>query len=270
MKIKKKYIIILACVTIAILALSVLGLKTGNNAVSNVAGTVFSPVQKGAAAVVRGTKNFTVNIVKSKKNADENKTLREEKLALESQLRMVEGYKKENEELRALLELKNIRNDLKTTAANVIGKDADELYSTITIDKGKKDGVKKNSVVMVPEGLIGVVCEVSHNYSKVKTIFDAESFVSAICLRSGDMGIVESAGSSAHNGKCSMNYIDKSAKTVVGDMIETSGTGGVFPKGILIGKITEIKEDNRSLTLSATIETGVEFQSLNTVLVTVE
>ena len=52
-------------------------------------------------------------------------------------------------------------------------------------------------------------------------------------------------------------------------MIETSGTGGIFPKGILIGKITEIKEDSRSLTLSATVETGVNLNSLDTVLVTI-
>jgi len=269
MKLKKKHIIILACVTLIILLLAAFSMKTGNNAVSGVVGTVLSPAQKGAAVLMRTTKDFVSDIASSGKNAAENKKLKEEKLALEAQLRMVEGYKTENENLREMLALKDSRQDLKTTGANVIGKDSDELRSTITIDKGKKDGVKKNSVVIVPEGLVGVVCEVAHNYSKVKTIFDAESFVSAVCLRSGDMGIVSAYSNTSGSGKCSMNYIDKSAKTVVGDIIETSGTGGIFPKGILIGKITEIKEDTRSLTLSAAIETSVNLNSLDTVLVTI-
>lgn len=269
MKLKKKHIIILAVVTVIILALTVFSMKSENNVVSGAVGTVFAPVQKGAAFVVRTTKNFVGDILSSGKNAEENEKLREEKLALESQIRMLEGYKTENESLRELLSLKESRTDLVTTAANVIGKDSDELHSTITIDKGKKDGIRKNAVVFVPDGLVGVVCEVSHNYSKVKTIFDEESFVSAICLRSGDMGVIESAGSTSYSGKCSMKYIEKSAKTVVGDMIETSGTGGIFPKGIYIGKITQIKEDSRSLTLSATVETSVNINSLDTVLVAV-
>ena len=111
--------------------------------------------------------------------------------------------------------------------------------------------------------------ETGYNYAKVKTIFDAETSVSAICLRSGDMGIIESSGFAPSSGRCSMNYIDRSAKTVVGDVIETSGTGGIFPRGIEIGKITEIKEDSRNLTLSAVIEADVNINSLDTVLVSV-
>jgi rod shape-determining protein MreC len=84
------------------------------------------------------------------------------------------------------------------------------------------------------------------------------------------MGVIESSGSSLKNAMCSMKYIDKSAKTIVGDIVETSGTGGVFPEGLLIGKITEIKEDNRSLTLVANIETGININRLAKVLVTVE
>lgn len=265
-KFGKKYIIIFACITAVILLLAGISLKSGNNAVSNVIGTVISPIQSGAAAVVRGTKNFAVNIVSSGKNARENEKLKEEIAALNDQLRMVEGYKTENEKLRALLELSESRSEFKSTAANVIGRSIDELRSIITIDKGTRHNIKKNAVVYTAEGLVGRVSEVGYNYAKVQTIFDAESAVSAICMRSGDMGIVEGVSSSG-GGICTMNYIDKSAKTVVGDMIETSAAGGIFPKGILIGKITQIKEDSRALTLSATIEAGVNPNRLDTVLV---
>lgn len=265
-KLGKKHIIIFACITVLILAISAVSFKTGNNAVSNVIGTVISPVQSGTAAVVRGTKNFVVNIFSSGKNARENEKLKAEIASLNDQLRMVEGYKTENEKLRSMLQLAESRSDFESTAANVIGRNIDELHSTITIDKGTRHNIKKNAVVYTAEGLVGRVSEVGYNYSKVQTIFDAESAVSAICLRSGDMGIVEGSSLLA-GGICTMNYIDKSAKTVVGDMVETSAAGGIFPQGILIGKITQIKEDNRALTLSAVVETSVNPNNLDKVLV---
>lgn len=269
-KFTKKHIIIYACITAVLLVVIAISFKSGNNAVSNAIGTVFSPVQKVVAKAGSGIKNTVKSIADSGKNARENDALREENLLLKDELRMVEGYKTENDSLRALLDLKETRTDFNSTAANIIGKDIDEMHSVITIDKGTKDGVKVNSVVLVPDGLVGVVFETGYNYSKVKTIFDEEASISAICLRSGDMGIVESSGFNPVSGKCSLNYLDRSAKTVVGDVIETSGTGGIYPRGILIGKIAEIKEDSRSLTLSAVIETGVNLNSLDSVLVTVK
>ncbi len=265
-KLGKKHIIIFACITVLILAISAISFKTGNNAVSNVIGTVISPIQRVGAAVVRETKSFAVNIISSGKNARENEKLKEEIASLNDQLRMVEGYKTENEKLRSMLQLAESRSDFESTAANVIGRSISELHSTITIDKGTRHNIKKNAVVYTAEGLVGRVSEVGYNFAKVQTIFDAESAVSAICLRSGDMGIVEGS-SLATGGICTMNYIDKSAKTVVGDMVETSAAGGIFPQGILIGKITQIKEDSRALTLSAVVETSVNPNSLDKVLV---
>lgn len=269
-KMKKKHLIIFICVTVVILAFSAVSLKIGNNPVANVIGTVFSPVQKWVSEAYNTSADFINNVADSGDNARENKKLREENLRLESQLRMLEGYKTENENLRELLNLSESRTDFKSTSANVIGKYFSESSSVITIDKGTKDGIRKNAVVLVPEGLVGVVFETGYNYSKVKTIFDSESSVSAICLRSGDMGIVEPMEYSSAGEKCSMNYIDRSAKTVVGDIIETSGTGGIFPRGIKIGKITEINEDSRNLTLSATLQTDVKIKNLDNVLVTVD
>lgn len=269
-KFAKKHIIVFSFITVLILVVAAFSFKTGNNFVSNAIGTVISPLQSGTAVVVNGTKNGISNIISSGKNAKENEKLKKEILELNGQIRMLEGYKTENDRLRALIELEESRTDFESVGANVIGKKTDELHSVITLDKGSKDGVTKKSVVFIPEGLVGVVSEVGINYCKVKTIFDTESSVSAICLRSGDMGIVEPSGFLASSGKCSMNYIDRSAKTIVGDVIETSGTGGIFPRGIVIGKISEIKEDSRNLTLSAVIETGVDIYKLDSVLVSVQ
>lgn len=263
----KKNIIIIASVTVVILVLAAFSLKSGDSPVSKAVGTVVSPVQKCVAVAANSVKDFFGNIVTSGKNAAENAKLNEKILSLESDIRMLEGYKTENERLKALLELDESRSDFKSVGANVIARDSSEFHDTITIDKGSKHGISEGAVVTVPEGLVGVVSEVGYNYSKVKTIYDSQSAISAICLRSGDMGIIEATGSLSSGGECNMNYIDKTAKTVVGDMIETSGTGGVYPGGILIGKVTEIKEDNRNLTLTATIDVSVNINNINVVLV---
>lgn len=269
-KFKKKHIIIYSTVTVILLALAAISFKTGNNPVSNAVGTVLSPVQSFFVGTANNVKNFAGNIFSAGSLAEENEQLKEEVLALKSEVRMLDGYKAENDELREMLELSETRTDFGSIGANVIGKKTDEKNSIITLDKGSKDGVKVNSVVFVPEGLVGVVFEVNINYCKVKTIFDAESSVSAICLRSGDMGIAEPMKNETTGGKCVLNYIDRGAKTVIGDVIETSGTGGIFPRGIVIGKITELKEDSRNLTLSATLETEVDINRLDKVLVSVK
>lgn len=265
-KFTKKHIIIFSVVTVVVLCISVFSFKTGNNAVSNVVGSVISPVQSVVSRAANATGDFFKNIVSAGKIAKENKKLKAENAQLSDQIRMLEGYKAENDRLRGIISLKETRTDFETIGANVIGRKSDEFNSIITLDKGTKDGVRVNDVVLVPEGLVGVVCEANYNYCKVKTIFDKETSVSAICMRSGDMGIVESAGIS-DGKKCAMNYIDRSAKTVVGDVIDTSGTGGIFPRGIKIGKIIEIKEDSRNLTLTAVIETEVDIHKLDSVLI---
>jgi len=266
-KISKKHIVIYSIVTVIILVVSIISYRIGNNPISNVVGTIISPIQSVCTSCTNGVKNFVGNVFSADEKAKENEKLKEEILTLEAELRMLDGYKTENEELRSMIELKETRTDFDSIGANVIGKKTDEKSSIITLDKGSKDGVTVNSIVFVPEGLVGVVFEVNTNFCKVKTIFDGESSVSAICLRSGDMGIAEPISSVTTGGKCSLNYIDRSAKTVIGDIIETSGTGGIYPRGIKIGKITEIKEDSRNLTLSAVLETEVDVNRLDTVLI---
>ncbi len=263
----KRNLIIIILITVVVLSVAAFSMRTGNSAVSNVVGSIISPVQKVTAVAVNSTGNFFKNIFNSGKNAKEVKKLQEEVLSLQSQLRMIEGYKEENIRIRALIDLNDNRKDIKSVGANIIGRDSTEFHNTLTIDKGSKDGIKKNAVVTVPEGLVGIVCEVGYNFSKVRTLYDSECSVAAVCPRSGDLGVVESSGTLSDQGQCKMRYIDKAAKIVAGDMIETSGTGGVCPRGILIGKVNDIKEDSRKLTLNAVVETSVNIDSIDKVLV---
>ena len=265
-KFLNKKTIALLIATILIATCAIISVKTRSNAVSKVLGTVVSPVQSVFAGGVRFIKNTAVNVIKSAENAREAKKLQNKVLELQDELRMVESYKLENERLHEMLDFVDSRKEMNYTAANIIGRSSGDISHIITIDKGTGSGIVNGSIVVVPEGLVGVVCEVGINYSKVKTIFDAESSVSGVCSRSGDMGVIEGK-STASKMSCVMNYVSADAKMVVGDNIETSGTGGIFPKGILIGKVKSIKTDERGLTLSAEIETGADINNIDMVMV---
>ncbi len=264
-----KKVILLLSLTLIVALISFISVKTGTSAVSNTVGVVIAPVQKVFASGIRVIKNAGENILNSSKNAKENEKLNKKVLSLQDEIRMLEGYKTENERLHELLELKNASEEITYTAANIIGKSSSDINSLLTIDKGSKDGVRKNSIVKVPEGLVGVVSEVSLNYAKVKTIFDAESSVSAICARSSDMGIVEGKLGASGKNTCVMNYIDTDSKIVVGDSIETTSAGGIFPSGIFIGKVKSIKTDERNLSLNAVIEAGAKISNIDKVMVSI-
>lgn len=267
--INKRLIIILIAATVAVLGVITAYLRTGSSVLSGGIGTVFVPIQRISAAAVSKTNGFLKNIKNSSLNASENKRLKEELAGLRDEVRALEGYKKENERLHELLDLKSSRQETEYTAANIIGRNTADAYSILTIDKGKNDNVSKGAVVIVPEGLVGVVFESGSDFSKVRTVFDAESAISVICARSGDMGIIEGS-TSDENGECIMDFIDQKAKMVVGDSVETSGTGGIFPKGIYVGKVKSIAEDGRGLSMEAVIELGVNVRNIGEVLVSTE
>lgn len=268
-KIPKKLWIIILILTGAVLGIMAAGAVTGSNAANALAGSLIAPLHKAVSSFgVVG--DFADSIVNSGKYKGENEALKERIASLEQATINIDTYKNENERLRALLEMKDMRTELKYEGANVISRESGDWYDTLVIDKGSLDGVRVNSVAVVPEGLVGSVYEVGADYAKIKTVNDVESSVGAVCGRTNDMGIAEGKSGLTPQGKCSLNYLDKNARIVAGDSIETSGTGGIFPKGLLIGAVTEVKDSGDGLTVSCEIETAVDFGRITELLISVK
>lgn len=268
-KISKKLWIALLIAAGVVLGIMAASAVTGSDVVNSAVGTLITPLQK-AAASFGAVGDFFDSLVNSGKYKAENKALRERVAVLEQETINIDSYKNENERLRALLDMKDLRRAPEYTGANVISRESGGWYETLVIDKGALSGVALNSVVIVPEGLVGSVFEVGADYAKVKTVADVESSVGAVCGRTNDMGLAEGRSGLTPLGKCSLNYLDKNARVVVGDNIETSGTGGIFPKGLRIGKVTDVSDSGDGLTLSCEIETAVDFNSVTEVLVSVK
>ena len=191
-----------------------------------------------------------------------------EKLELKHRIRELEKKLVESEE--AILENKRLRSLLGfkqkarkySTPALIIGRDPNNWSSIIFIDKGKNDGIVQDMVVISGEGLVGRVREMGETMSKVMLVNDIDSKVGAIVQRNRDQGLL--IGTS--EGKCKLIYLSLDSDVKKGDKILTSGMGGIYPKGILIGQVTEVAKERGRLYKYAIIEPSGELSKLEEVL----
>lgn len=147
--------------------------------------------------------------------------------------------------------------------ASVIGKDPLSWSKMLTIDKGSNDGLKKNMAVVTYEGLVGHIVQTVPNYSKVLLITDVRSAVDALDQDNRTRGVVVGKGSDI----CEMKYISRDADIRAGYPIISSGMGGVFPKGILIGKVSKVDKAKKGLFKNVIIMPAVKIAILEEVFV---
>ena len=198
----------------------------------------------------------------------ENEALKQENVALDKQVRDTEGLTQENQELRAMLNLMKTESKLDLVAAQVIAKDPSNWYSSFTINKGSNDGILKNQPVLTAnKELIGQVYKVGSNWAEIITILDPDSGVGSMIERSKDLGVVEGDTALLQQGLCRIGYLARDTDIKIGDYIETSGMGGVYPKGLLIGTVLEIGEDHTNMSKYATVQPAVSIGKLSQVCV---
>lgn len=217
---------------------------------------IISPV-KLANSIFR----FLLHYSDYSKLIEENRKFKEENLKLNLKLSLIKELKKENESLRELLSLKK-RLTFPTITAMVIGRDFGVFSGMVILDCGRKDGIRENLAVISSEGLVGKTVEIGEDFSKVMLISNPNSRVAAKIEKTGEQGLL--FGFSKDN-YLEMRYISQEAEVSVNDVVITSGLGGVFPGGIVIGKVGYIQEDDSFK--SAFIKPAVNFSRLEQVLV---
>lgn len=231
----------------------------------NIANKLVMPVQNGLTYLknkISGNSTFFIDIGNLK---NENKELKEKNSQLEQSLRELENIKTENETLKEYLGLNEKYGEYKTIPGYIIDKDISNYSKTIVINIGKNDGIEKKMTVIADEGLVGHVISVTENTAKVRTIIDTASSIS--CLMSTNKDSIVCKGTLDNNSELKAMYIPTDANLVQGDSIETSGLGGIYPKGIHVGTIKKIITTKNITDRYALVETAVDFSKLNTVLV---
>ena len=259
-------------ITIGILVLLIIissQTDTISGAGSNLANTIFKPVEKVTYSIsseIMGQVERTVGSRETRSQVEkleaENKALEIENARLNTIINKEEFLKEERDAISS--------SGNQYLKASVINTDLNSMSSNFTIDKGKKDGVKKNDIILQAignsdyyTGLVGKVTEVFENTARVVTINSEANDVSFVNARSNDYGVIDKFTSKTIQGY--MLDVDSGAKN--SDVLLTSGLGGVYPYGIYIGTISNVSMSQDSLRKNITIDSPVDFNHLYRVLV---
>lgn len=204
----------------------------------------------------------------NKQLKEENAKLKSENDMLQKQINDNKGMQDENDELRQMLNLKKSQTDLTLIAATVAAKDPSGWYSTFTVDKGSNDGIAEDQpVVNANRELIGRIGRVGDNWSEVVTIIDPQASVGGMVKRSKAIGIIEGNSELRYENKCRFGYLSRDTDIVVGDYVETSGQGGIYPRGLIIGIIDEVKDDSSTMSRTATVKLCADPSKVNDVFI---
>ena len=233
--------------------------------IENFASNIVAPIENGLTYLknrVNNNDKFFENIEDLK---TENESLKQKNSELEQQLREYEIIKNENEQLKQQLNLAEKYNEFTTVPGTIISRDISNYSKTLVINIGSNHGIQEKMTVIADEGLVGYVVSTTEKTAKIQTIVDSASATS--CLASSTRDTMICKGTIENKPLLSASNIATDARIIQGDSVETSGLGGIYVKGIHVGTIKKVNAGSNKTDSYATIETAVDFEKLETVLV---
>lgn len=261
-KAKKNLIIFSSIILLSFVLMTINIRYSGPLFVEKTVGWVVAPAQRmftntrNAVSAVFNHYFFLVNVAK------ENEHLRRDIDALKKQNTDLAEQILWQDRVGSLIQYKD-QSDYKSILASVIGRDATQWSKVIFINKGTNHGVAENMAVVTDAGIIGHITQALPTSSKVLMLNDSRSAVASLFQETRVSGIVSGTGQDF----CDMKYVPVSAKVEIGDKILSSGLGGIFPKGLLVGTVTNIKKKKQGLFQEITITPKADLARLEEVLV---
>ncbi|MEW5767043.1 MAG: rod shape-determining protein MreC [bacterium] len=229
-------------------------------------GSIFVPFQSLMSSTLRFPGDVWGRLSELNRLKEENIRLKAELGQLIKEKEQWQRARLENKRLRNLLGYKK-RLPYSTTAARIIGYDPTNWFSTIVLNRGQQDGIKETRAVVTyqdgQEGLVGRVISTREDSSQVLLLLDQNLAVGAKVVRTQAKGLVEGR----NKRTCRMRYLPSDTDLTPGDMIVTSGEGGIFPEGIPLGKVIGFKREAQRLFLEAELQPLIDFNRLEDVLV---
>jgi rod shape-determining protein MreC len=261
---KKMVLIVggIVLITVNVILLSITSKSRSTLGVGRVGLSFVAPFQEIVSRSVRFTRGVWKHYFLLVSVAQENEILKKmlnESIGKNNQWHEIELA---NTRLRNLLNFQKTPNN-RVVAAEVIGKDPSGWFKTVIIDKGKAEGLQKGLPVVLPQGVVGQVIEVSSHYSKVMLIIDRNSAVDALVQRSRARGIIK--GSSAD--QCRFEFVLRKHDVQIGDTVIASGLDGVYPKGLLIGRVSDLGGRKSDIFYDIAVAPFVDYETLEEVLV---
>jgi rod shape-determining protein MreC len=240
----------------------------GGSLLQRVVFGVISPLQNTVARAVRTLGHAWTGYVDLRGVHDDNERLSQEVRSLESQLQQKEHEAEESERLRELLELRPIL-PLDTLVAEVVARDGQPFFRTLTVNKGSRDGVSLNAAVLSSAGVVGRVIALGPHAARVQLLLDRGSGVGVLLERtrtnavaSGQVAFGESAATDLL-----LKYVPAFAELAVGDLVVTSGLDRVYPKGLVVGRVSSVGTASGLFRDSVLVAPSARFDVLEEVLI---
>jgi rod shape-determining protein MreC len=257
-----RYGILLAVLLVSLLLLTVQTRGGGTGRAGELVTIAVTPVQSLLVRIHRGALNLWANYVDWKSVRRDNATLREENEHLRVQALQAGETREENARLRRLLVLKD-RLPLATLAGEVIGREAGGWVRSLTVNRGRGDGISQQTPVIVPDGLVGRVVQVHRGAAVIQLLNDPASTVGAVVQRTRTAGLVEGDA----GGTVRFKFMARDGASVApGDLVVTSGLGTLFPKGLPVGRVVKIEDKGSALFHFAVLAPAVDFSRVEEVL----
>ena len=258
-----------------VLVLAVL-LAAGLAIVSNLTGMslpdmwvkgILTPIQSGAKALTNQAEQMYSYMFKYEALAAENAELKEKLAKMEDDARSADSLQRENDRLRALLDLKDAHEDYELVDAYVISWSSNEWSSTFTVNRGANVGIEEGMCAITANGeVVGLVTEVGSNYAVVKTLLDSSLEISATISSSGYNGMVQGAYTSGIAGKLRMDYLPSSSIIRNNDQVVTSGST-VYPRDLIVGYVIDAGFDDTGVAKFAILEPAADIDNLEQVFI---
>ena len=262
----KYWLIIISVVCVILLGIE--RFTDGGGPLRFIAGYTVIPMQEGISYVGRFMSDLSDNFETLDEMKDANKKLQSKVDELTTDNTRLRQEQYELDRLRELYKLDENYSDYEKIGAHVIANNGSNWFSTFTIDKGTKDGVKVDSNVLAGSGLVGIVTEAGPNYAQVRSIIDDASNVSAMMLSTSDTCMVRGDLELMADGRLRFEKLPNNDNVVEpGEQVVTSHVSSRFLQGLFIGYVSDIDVDANNLTRSGYITPAVDFSKLQEVLV---
>ena len=253
---------VVVLIVVNIIALSISSHRQPLQGPGRIAIYLVAPFQKAVTSSILFIKGLWKHYFFLVTTAEENDKYRKALRKSQENANLCSELKLANDRLRDLLHFKK-RISNRVIAAEIVARDPSPWFKSVIIDKGEKDGIKKGMAVVVSEGIVGQVVDISAGYSKVLLIIDHNSSIDAVVRRTRARGVV--IGESAR--RCQFNYVLRKNDVEVGDTVISSGLDGVYPKGLMVGSVVSVVKRSYGIFQEVTIMPGVDFEKLEEVLV---
>ena len=237
---------------------------------ANVANVIASPFRSAYTAVADWFNDKQSYYQDNTALKEENAALKKQLAEMEAAIRQAEKDSAENERLKQLLGLQSQRPDLTSDlqAAMITEHTVTNWTSSLTIDKGTRHGLEVNDCVISETGaFVGLVSEVGTNWATILTLVDTDTSLGAQVFRTGDLGLAQGNFSLMGENRLRLEYLPTDCSLLGGDLVVTSGLGGYYPAGLVIGSVTEVQQDDSGATSYAILDPAADFDALEEVFV---